>query len=274
MELPVERWHTTVAYVSMASYQVRQYAFEGALHDHMGIFQHGTHSGPRLAHVAVGLLRCGYPHLEPWPSEGQAVWIESRLTRSGNVPFFDEWHGAVRETAIQAASWVQDEPFMAKREFVAAVLEMAGSIVRDTYGVVGWNEVRSACSMASVAPQPDDANAGSSKKRQRGCDHRQASDRSVDESADSSPCDMTPFYRAVLYPQDGNQDAGGLVFSLEYTADEDQTLSHLKSEEPSLFLNVFQCFSAKSSPKQQSSRQVRFGNLPWPASCCFQLYVV
>jgi hypothetical protein len=146
---------------------------------------------------------------------------------------------------------------MAKREFVTAVLEVANSIVRDTYGEVRPAEVRSACSLASVAPPPDDANAASSKKRQRGCDHRQGylgmgSDRSVDDWL-SCPRDMAPFYRAVLYPQDGNQDAGGLAFSLVHMADEDpnprtpevQTLAHLlslyrwKSEEGDRRLSMF-----------------------------------
>ena len=81
---PQRRRHTKGAWLGMACYQASQYALEDALDDHMGIFQRGTHSGPRLAHVAVALLRCGFPHEEPWPFGGQAVWIERRLNFRGH----------------------------------------------------------------------------------------------------------------------------------------------------------------------------------------------
>ena len=125
-----------------------------------------------------------------------------------------------------AASWEEGEPFMSQREFVTALLQMANSIVKDTYGQVTPAEVRSACSLASVAP-PEEPLVQSAKKRQRHCAHRDQDAGYLDmgtmvrsvESADSCYRDMAPFYRAVLYGQDGNQDAGGLAFSLEHMAD-------------------------------------------------------
>jgi hypothetical protein len=122
----------------MARFRAAQWAVEDAIDDHMGIFRRGTECGPRLAHLAVGLLRSGYPYLHPWLTDGtvatskkpeQAVWIEHKLTQPGRKAFFDEWYEAVRNKATMAASWEESEPFMSQREFVTALLQMANSIV-------------------------------------------------------------------------------------------------------------------------------------------------
>jgi hypothetical protein len=110
--------------------------------------------------------------------------------------------------------------------------------------------VRSATALAAAAPV--DPNVQSAKKRRR-------DGTGVEESADEGYYgDMVPFYRAVLYPQDGNQDAGGLTFSLAHMADpcdEDgvQQFPSLPQELPNT-QHTFSNFLRKEFPKSTKLR--------------------
>jgi hypothetical protein len=132
--------------------------------------------------------------------------------------------------------------------------------------------VRSAASLASVAPE--EPFVQSAKKRQRHSAHRDQDDdvrdkgtlvRSV-ESADSCHRDMAPFYRAVLYGQDGNQDAGGLAFSLEHMSDTDPNprtpeVRHDMPPKPVEADRLLSVFLRKEFPKTTKLKAVPFWKL-------------
>jgi hypothetical protein len=223
---PEQQWHLWGIWMKMARYLAAQFAVEDALHHQSWtvgghqtvIFRCGTQCGARLAALAGGIIRSGYPHCRPWLTDGtegtsknhkQGVWMEPKVTQPKRRPFHEELYDAVRYQAMMCASRQDDDqPFMDKREFLSSVIDLANSIVKDTHKFVTPAAVRSAAALAAAAPV--DPNVQSAKKRRR-------DGTGVEESADEGYYgDMVPFYRAVLYPQDGNQDAGGLTFSLAH----------------------------------------------------------
>jgi hypothetical protein len=160
-EIPEERWHMYGEWLHMARFLAAQWAFEDAIENKNGFLRCGCWSGPKLAALTGGILRAGYPFVSPWLTEGtvstskkpaQAVWIEPKLTPPGRMAFFDEWYVAVRYEATMCASWDWGKPYITQRKFVTALIDLANSIVKDTYDRVTPAAVRSAALLASAAP--------------------------------------------------------------------------------------------------------------------------
>ena len=273
-EVPKEQWYLYGEWVHMARSHAAQSALEEAIANKKGFLRPGCLNGPRLAELTAALLGAGYPHASPRLTEGtvgtsknsdeeEAVWLDHKITKPGRrESFFVAWYRAVRYEYTMHASRPGEahHNFMTPQKFVYAVIDMAKGIVEDTYARVTPAEVRAAASKAAAshsaaASVENDVQSG--KKRQ----------------FEDAFCHMLPFYRDVLYPQDGNQNAAVATFSL---ADMETIpifekevrhaeVRHAHARVPKPFPQIYQNFLRKEFPRATRRKMCAFWKLAMAA---------